>query len=83
MNYYCELTMMKFLLHYLSRHEYASGYYGVLPFFLSKVFTDVLAIRLIPNIGFAIIVYFMVGKLLLMIVVMGIKEQAQPVLACK
>ena len=54
----------KLLLLYLSvyRHEYASGYYGVLPFFLSKVLIDVLVSRLIPNFIFAIVIYFMIGE---------------------
>ena len=43
-------------------HEYASGYYGVLPFFLSKVSIDIVFFRLIPNFLFAIITYFMTGR---------------------
>ena len=48
---------------YPSRHEYASGYYRVLPYFIAKVFIDVLVFRLIPNFIFATVIYFMIGKL--------------------
>ena len=47
-------------------HEAASGYYGVLPFFIAKVSVDIVFFRLIPNVLFAVITYFMIGKNLML-----------------
>ena len=49
----------------IDSHEYASGYYGVLPFFLAKILIDITILRLIPNLFFAVITYFMIGKYIL------------------
>ena len=42
-------------------HENASGYYRVSAFFISKVLTDLIALRFLPNTVFALITYFMIG----------------------
>ena len=47
----------------ISSHENASGYYRVSAFFLSKIMTDLIPLRFLPNVLFAIIVYFMIGLL--------------------
>jgi ATP-binding cassette subfamily G (WHITE) protein 2 len=44
-------------------HENASGYYRVSSFFLSKIMTDLVPLRFLPNAVFALIVYFMIGTL--------------------
>ena len=43
-------------------HENASGYYRVSAFFMSKAVTDLIPLRFIPNIVFALITYFMIGN---------------------
>ena len=45
----------------LFTHEIASGYYRVSTYFLSKLFCDLLPMRIIPSILFSVIVYFMIG----------------------
>jgi len=45
-------------------HENASGFYRVSAYFLSKVFCDVIPMRIIPTFLFAVITYFMIGLLL-------------------
>jgi ATP-binding cassette subfamily G (WHITE) protein 2 len=42
-------------------HENASGYYRVSAFFISKITTDLIPLRFLPNLLFTIIVYFMIG----------------------
>jgi ATP-binding cassette subfamily G (WHITE) protein 2 len=42
-------------------HENASGYYRVSAFFISKAVTDLIPLRFIPNVVFALITYFMIG----------------------
>ena len=42
-------------------HENASGYYRVSTYLLSKLFCDLLPMRIIPSILFSVIVYFMIG----------------------
>lgn len=42
-------------------HENASGFYRVSAFFVSKVLTDLIPLRIIPNTVFALITYFMIG----------------------
>jgi len=42
-------------------HEYASGYYRVFPYFLSKVLADLIPIRTLGPIFFAVTTYWMVG----------------------
>jgi hypothetical protein len=44
-------------------HEFANGYYGVLPFFLAKLLVDIILSRFLPNLIFGIITYFMIGEL--------------------
>ena len=48
-------------VHISSRHENASGFYRVSAFFISKVLTDLIPLRIIPNSAFAVITYFMIG----------------------
>ena len=43
-------------------HENASGYYRVSAFFISKAVTDLIPLRFIPNVVFALITYFMIGN---------------------
>lgn len=50
-----------FLYEY-SRHEIACGYYRVSSYFISKVFCDLVPMRLFPLLIFSSITYFMVGK---------------------
>ncbi|XP_070848964.1 broad substrate specificity ATP-binding cassette transporter ABCG2-like [Chaetodon trifascialis] len=42
-------------------HEYISGYYRVSVYFLSKILSDIIALRTIPAIVFSCVAYFMVG----------------------
>ncbi|XP_076581084.1 broad substrate specificity ATP-binding cassette transporter ABCG2-like [Chaetodon auriga] len=42
-------------------HEYISGYYRVSVYFLSKVLSDIIALRTIPAIVFSCVAYFMIG----------------------
>ncbi|KAG5844911.1 hypothetical protein ANANG_G00133180 [Anguilla anguilla] len=42
-------------------HEYISGYYRVSVYFLSKILSDILALRTIPAIVFSGVTYFMIG----------------------
>ncbi|KAM9426251.1 broad substrate specificity ATP-binding cassette transporter ABCG2 [Pholidichthys leucotaenia] len=42
-------------------HEYISGYYRLSVYFLSKILSDILALRTIPAIVFSCVAYFMIG----------------------
>ncbi|XP_062311654.1 broad substrate specificity ATP-binding cassette transporter ABCG2-like, partial [Osmerus eperlanus] len=42
-------------------HEYISGYYRVSVYFLSKILSDIIALRTIPSVIFSCIIYFMIG----------------------
>ncbi|CAI8000347.1 Broad substrate specificity ATP-binding cassette transporter ABCG2 [Geodia barretti] len=42
-------------------HENASGYYRVSAFFISKIATDLIPLRFLPNLLFTVIIYFMIG----------------------
>ncbi|KAG9344019.1 hypothetical protein JZ751_012495 [Albula glossodonta] len=42
-------------------HEYISGYYRVSVYFLSKVLSDLIAVRTVPAVLFSCVVYFMIG----------------------
>ncbi|XP_072038572.1 broad substrate specificity ATP-binding cassette transporter ABCG2-like isoform X1 [Amphiura filiformis] len=42
-------------------HESASGFYRVSAYFFSKVFCDLIPMRIIPNLGFCCITYWMIG----------------------
>ncbi|XP_076805159.1 broad substrate specificity ATP-binding cassette transporter ABCG2-like isoform X2 [Clavelina lepadiformis] len=42
-------------------HESASGYYRVSVFFIAQVFADLIPNRLVPNLFFSVIIYFMIG----------------------
>ena len=53
--------MFLFLYEYF-RHEIACGYYRVSSYFISKVFCDLVPMRLFPLLIFSSITYFMVGK---------------------
>ena len=65
------MTLKQLLILHTYSHEYASGYYGVLPFFIAKVSLDLFTIRLLPNILFAVITYFMVGEFFEHVCVVG------------
>jgi len=43
------------------RHESANGYYRVSSYFIAKLFCDILPMRIIPLVVFAVIAYFMIG----------------------
>ena len=43
-------------------HENISGYYRVSAFFVAKIFSDMLPMRLVPLLVYVCITYFMVGK---------------------
>uniref|UniRef100_A0A8C6EPL0 ATP-binding cassette sub-family G member 2-like n=1 Tax=Marmota marmota marmota TaxID=9994 RepID=A0A8C6EPL0_MARMA len=43
------------------RHEYLSGYYRVLPYFLGELLSELIPRRLFPTIIFTSILYFMLG----------------------
>lgn len=50
-------------MHYpMHRHENISGYYRVSIFFLAKVVTDLIPMRIIPLCLFSMIAYFMIGS---------------------
>jgi len=51
-----------FTLFPLCRHETSSGYYRVSAYFLAKVITDLLIVRLVPLLLFSAISYYMIGK---------------------
>lgn len=59
---FCDLILLPSspLLN-ISSHENGSGYYRVSAFFFSKIVTDLLPLRFLPNIFFTLIVYFMMG----------------------
>nr|XP_033933344.1 broad substrate specificity ATP-binding cassette transporter ABCG2-like [Pseudochaenichthys georgianus] len=42
-------------------HEYISGYYRVSVYFLCKMLSDIIALRMIPAIVFSCVSYFMIG----------------------
>ncbi|XP_069781701.1 broad substrate specificity ATP-binding cassette transporter ABCG2-like isoform X2 [Narcine bancroftii] len=42
-------------------HEYISGYYRIISYFLAKLFVDLVPMRAIPSMIFTVIVYFMIG----------------------
>lgn len=44
------------------RHENSGGYYRVSAFFIAKVMTDLVPLRMIPLLPFSAITYFMIGK---------------------
>ena len=43
-------------------HENSNGFYRVSVYFISKIFCDIIPMRLIPVIMFSSIVYWMIGK---------------------
>ena len=47
----------------MASHENASGYYRVSAFFISKIATDLIPLRFLPNLLFTVIIYFMIGLL--------------------
>ena len=49
------------------RHENVSGFYRVSAFFIAKVFTDMLPMRMVPLVFYVVITYFMVGELTVLI----------------
>ena len=49
------------------RHETVSGYYRMSAYFLAKLFCDVMPQRVFPIVLFAIITYFMIGTLLIVV----------------
>lgn len=54
--------LVKWLFVMVSRHEYASGYYKVVSYLLSKLVADLIPMRTIPAIVFCAVTYWMVGK---------------------
>ena len=44
-------------------HENSGGYYRVSAFFVAKVMTDLVPLRMIPLLPFSAITYFMIGKI--------------------
>ncbi|XP_032876142.1 broad substrate specificity ATP-binding cassette transporter ABCG2 isoform X1 [Amblyraja radiata] len=42
-------------------HEYISGYYMIISYFLAKLFVDLIPMRAVPSIIFTVIIYFMIG----------------------
>jgi len=44
------------------RHEYVSGYYKVIAYFLSKLVADLIPMRTIAPMIFCAVTYWMVGK---------------------
>ncbi|XP_051866225.1 broad substrate specificity ATP-binding cassette transporter ABCG2-like [Pristis pectinata] len=42
-------------------HEYISGYYMIISYFLAKLFVDLIPMRAIPSMIFTIVIYFMIG----------------------
>ena len=46
-------------------HENSSGYYRVSAYFIAKILSDILPLRLIPLIPFSILTYFMIGMLII------------------
>ena len=54
---------MYIIILYVHSHENISGFYRVSVFFLAKVVTDLIPMRIIPLCLFSVIAYFMVGKL--------------------
>lgn len=50
-------------IYFFGRHETSSGYYRVSVFFVAEVITDLVILRIIPLSPFAVITYFMIGKI--------------------
>ena len=46
-------------------HENGGGFYRVSSYFISKIITDIIPLRLIPVVLFSVISYFMMGKSLM------------------
>ncbi|XP_004848110.1 ATP-binding cassette sub-family G member 2 [Heterocephalus glaber] len=42
-------------------HEHMSGYYGLLPYYLGKLLSDLIPRRILPSIIFTMVLYFMFG----------------------
>ncbi|XP_078269100.1 broad substrate specificity ATP-binding cassette transporter ABCG2-like [Rhinoraja longicauda] len=42
-------------------HEYISGYYRIISYFLAKLFVDLIPMRAVPSIIFTFVIYFMIG----------------------
>ena len=60
---YCVFIPFLLLSCLMASHENASGYYRVSAFFISKIATDLIPLRFLPNLLFTVIIYFMIGLL--------------------
>ncbi len=43
-------------------HENGGGFYRVSSYFISKIVTDIIPLRLIPVVLFSVVSYFMIGE---------------------
>ena len=59
---YVSLCVRNAFLLCMYSHENASGYYRVSAYFLAKIFTDVVPLRLVPAALYCGITYFMIGE---------------------
>ena len=57
---YKDITHLNSLLSF--SHESASGFYRVSVYFIAKVFCDLLPLRAVPAILYALVTYWMMGK---------------------
>ena len=65
MHGYLQISMNTSRVYF--RHENVSGFYRVSAFFIAKVFTDMLPMRMVPLVFYVVITYFMVGELTVLI----------------
>ena len=59
---YVQIRVLMMTLQYTYSHQSARGYYRVSAFFLTKVFCDLLPMRIIPVIFYSAISYWMLGE---------------------
>ena len=63
---YLQLSyMMALCAPFLGSHENVSGFYRVSAYFVSKIFLDLIPMRMLPCLLFSSIIYFMIGMLAL------------------
>ena len=63
---------------YFNSHENSSGYYRVSSYYFSKLFGDLIPLRLLPIPIFVVIAYWMIGNVLVMCNI----QNTNNVLAC-
>ena len=57
-----EICIYIMIINYIfHRHENATGFYRVSVYFMCKLVFDVIPMRIIPVMGFSVVVYFMIG----------------------